>query len=68
MTPTTMLWLMTNGQWPQRVAMRAEKDSASPMEHPQARMTRRRPLARPKAGRIFGRPGTEMAKAKTPFR
>ena len=24
--PTTMLWLMTNGQWPQRVAMSAENE------------------------------------------
>lgn len=66
--PTTMLWLMTNGQWPQRVAIKAENDSASPMVHPQARMTLRCWLARPKAGRISGLPGTEMAKANTPFR
>ena len=32
MMPTTMLWLMTKGQWPQRVAMSAEKDSARPMD------------------------------------
>ena len=33
MMPTTMLWLMTKGQWPQRVAIRAENDSARPMLH-----------------------------------
>ena len=68
MMPTTMLWLMTKGQCPHRVVIRAEKERARPMVHPQARMTRRCRLARPNAGRIFGWPGTEMAKAKTPFR
>ena len=66
--PTTMLWLMTKGQWPQRVVISAEKDSARPTVQPQARMMCRWTLAREKAGRIFGGPGTEMAKAKTPFR
>ena len=66
--PTTMLWLITKGQWPQRVAIRAEKDNAAPILQPQARMLRMCRLARVKAGRIFGGPGTEMVKAKTPFR
>ena len=68
MMPTTMLWLMTKGQWPQRVAMSAENDSARPMATPQALITRRCWLALAKAGRISGLPGSEMAKAKTPFR
>jgi hypothetical protein len=56
--PTTMLWLMTKGQWPQRVVMSAEKDSAKPdsaapgQDDPQVDVG-----PAEKAGRIFGWPG-----------
>ncbi len=55
--PTTMLWLMTKGQWPQRVAIRAEKDSARPMVQPQARMLRRCWLAQAEGGADLGLAG-----------
>ena len=69
MTPTTIPWHRANHRWPQRDEISVEKDRASPMPPPQARIVRRWSFALAKDGRIWGGPSlSEMAKAKTPFR